>query len=137
MRKLRNLLLGLAMTLSVTALASAAPPNGYWSVNGNGFTGSMYIAVDAAGRVTGTLFGNPIKGFWSESSQRLMFYRAIGSTNGGLTMSPTNIQIYTAYKFPASASYPNGSKRLAGSFEAFLGTGATATRNVFGWYASQ
>jgi hypothetical protein len=136
MKKLRNLLLGTVAALSLVASVQATPPTGTWSVNANGFIGTMVVtSVNGAGDVVGTFLGNPMKGFWSETAQRLMIYRAIGGTTA--STPPERIQIFTAYKFPTSASFPNGSQRLAGSFEAFRGTGATPIRNVFGWFATQ
>ena len=133
MKKIRTRLLGTVAALCLGIAVQAAPPTGVWSVDANGFTGTMSILVDAAGNVSGTFLSSPIRGFWTESSQRLMFYRVIGGSV--LSTPPQNIQIYTAYQFPALTTQPNGSKRLTGYFEAFGGTGATATRNVFGWYA--
>ena len=134
MNIVRRLYLSVAIALTLTTVAVAAPPTGTWAVNANGFAGTMVLSVDAAGNVTGSLLGNPVKGLWSESAQRLVLYRAINGTTS--STPPELIQIYTAYMFPASAGNPTGPKRLAGEFQAFAGTGATGPRNVFGWYAS-
>jgi hypothetical protein len=122
--------------LTLTMVAQAAPPVGTWSANSNGYgPGAMVLSVDAAGNVTGTFHGNPVKGFWSESASRLVFYRAIG---GNTASSPPDlIQIYTGHMFPCSVSAPAGAQCIEGTFQAFQGTGATAPRNVFGWYATK
>jgi hypothetical protein len=135
MKNIRNLLLGTVAALCWTVSVNAAPPNGNWFVDANGFTGQLAINVATNGVVTGKFNNDPIGGFWSESCQRLMFYRV----TAGFTSStpPQFIQVFTGYQFPANASQPTGSQRLAGSFEAFSGTGGTATRNVFGWYATK
>ena len=120
-----------AVSLASQAL-HAAPPVGAWSANCNGFTGPLSItSVDAAGNAVGTMFGNPIKGLWNESAQELMFYRAIGGTFA--STPPELIQVYTLYQFPGAS----GTLRLAGFFEAFAGTGATAVRHRFGCYAAK
>jgi hypothetical protein len=129
-RYLSGLIVGLAMTITATA----GPPTGSWNVHANGFIGTMVLNVDNVGVVTGTLFGNPVKGLWTESSRRLVIYRAIG---GNTTATPPdNIQIYTGYMFPSSESNPSGPQRLAGDFQVLAGTGAPV-RNVFGWYATK
>ena len=134
----RSVLFSILGVATLTMVAQAASPAGVWSANSNGHTGppsSMVLAVDAAGTVTGSFHGNPIKGFWSEAASRLVFYRAIGG-NIGLT-PPDQIQIYTAHMFPCSVSLPAGRQCLDGTFQAFAGTGATASRNVFGWFATK
>ena len=133
---MRNSWLMIVGLLVMAAALQAAPPLGVWSLNGNGYPGTLNITlVDGAGNVYGTMYGQPIKGFWSEAAQELVIYRAIGGTTS--STPPEAIQIYTGYKFPGSVSNPNGSQRLAGYFEAFAGTGATAPRHRFGWYASK
>jgi hypothetical protein len=128
MKTLRSLLIGSVAALCCSIAAHAEPPTGLWTVNANGYGGALLIGGVSNGNFSGLFLGNPIKGFWSESSQKLVFWRAIGA-------NPDNIQIYTAYKFLANSGQPNGSHRLAGYFEAFAGTGASAIRSVFGWYA--
>ncbi|HEX4770043.1 MAG TPA: hypothetical protein VH351_04375 [Bryobacteraceae bacterium] len=137
MNAIRNLLLGTVAALSFNFGAQAAPPNGTWAFDGNGYSGTLVITVDSANNLSGNsnLAGDKIIGFWSESAQRLMFCRVNGSTNLGTP--PSNVQVFTAYQFPVNAAQPTGAQRLAGTFEAFSGTGATASRNVFGWYASK
>jgi hypothetical protein len=134
MSTLRRFLSGVIIALTLTTLAVAAPPTGNWAINANGHNGVMVLNV-INGTVTGTLLGNPVKGFWTESSQRLVLYRAINGTT--LSTPPEFIQIYEGYQFPALSSNPTGPQRLAGEFQAFAGTGASATRSVFGWYATK
>jgi hypothetical protein len=123
MSKLRRYLLGLVAGLAITITGQAACPTGttVWSVNANGFTGTMTLSNNS-GILTGTFLGSPIKGFCSDSAGRLMFYRAINGTTS--STPPEQIQVYTADTFPASVFNPLGPQRLAGSFEAFSGTGA-------------
>ena len=100
---------------------------GIWSVNANGYQGEFNIVeVDAQGNVVGRIFGDVFQGFWTESSQRIMFTRNPSSRNA------EDIQVYTAFLFRTAgiATYT-----LAGYFEAFGGTGATSQRNGFGWVA--
>jgi hypothetical protein len=123
------------LLLLVPAANAASLPLGNWSVDANGFTGVLTISsIDVAGNVTGTIFGDPIRGFWNEAARELVFYRVIGGTV--VSTNPSLLQVYTAYLFPAFVLAPFGSQRLAGSFEAFAGTGGTAPRHTFGWYAA-
>jgi hypothetical protein len=93
------------------------------SIDANGFIGTLNIAaVDALGNVTGTVFGDGIQGFWDGHQRKLTFIRFEDLNDA------SHLQIYTGYLTPG---YSPG---FAGSFEAFIG--ATAQRNVFGWYAN-
>ena len=135
MKRFSNLLRGTVAAVCLAAGLQAAAPIGTWSFNSNGFPARLVITSvnHLTGDVVGNMDGVPIKGFWNEGAQRLTFYRTIG---GNLSSTPPeNIQVYTGYKFPTSVLIPNGTKRLAGTFEAFRGTGANAVRSVFGWYA--
>jgi len=137
------------ITLAMATVAHAASPVGRWALNTNGYTGWLDITtMDPAGNIVGTLEltnitpsrSDPIKGFWTDSAQKLTFYRAVdGRAVDGTPPSspPERIQIYTGYMFAASATNPPGPQKLSGYFEAFLGTGGTATRHVFGWFASK
>ena len=102
---------------------------GPWDINGNGYTGQLWIeGVDAQGNLlpSSTVFGGePILGFWDDAASRLTFMRY----NNG---DPSSFQIYTGYLMISQADQ---SLSFAGSFEAFQGTGATANRPVYGWYA--
>lgn len=118
-----------AITFVILLAANASAmelQTGVWNINGNGFTGNLNItAIDAEGNITGDVFGNAIQGFWDRTSQRIMFIRTPDADS-------SYNQVYTGYLFytPTTGKYT-----LAGYFEAFTGTGATSSRNVFGWYA--
>lgn len=115
-----------------------ALPLGKWRINANGFTGALAIAgVDPQGNVSGTLMfdnepPNSLNGvaFWNDTSKEITFIRVIDPSK------PATFQIYTAYWFPQSVAQPAGPSELTGYFEAFLGTGATASRVRYGWFAS-
>lgn len=67
---------------------------GDWSINGNGFEGTLKLAgVDAQGRVSGSVFGDPITGFWDEDAQKLTFVRGVNPTD------PAKVQLYRGYQF--------------------------------------
>src|SRR5262245_51299846 len=107
-----------------------ALPTGTWTINGNGYTGQLSIqSVDAQGNLTGAVFGQKIVGFWDEASQRISFIRVIDAGR------PDRQQVYTGYLFPMAQGTPAAGEVLAGSFEAFQGTGANARHSVFGWFA--
>jgi hypothetical protein len=98
---------------------------GTWDMNGNGSTGTLVIGgigVDGALAGSSTALGNKVLGFWDEASRRLTFMRLIKPTD------PSSFQVYTGYLMSDDTT-------LAGSFEAFKGSGATAERTVFGWLA--
>ena len=105
--------------------------SGIWDINDNGFTGTLNIkAVDAAGNIdkTSVLGNDLIFGFWDEPSQKITFMRIIDPAK------PDTFQTYTGYFM----GFQPGAKRqfsLAGTFEAFEGTGGTAQHSTFGWYA--
>ena len=106
-----------------------AAPIGIWYINANGFSGTLSIQeVDAQGNLSGSsVFGNEILGFWDESSQKLTFMRLFGPDN------PSTFQIYTGYLM---VPQPGVTLALAGTFEAFQGSGGTAQQSLFGWFAT-
>jgi len=130
--------LGALLVLTVAAQAQSSPA-GTWSYSNNGYTGIMTLVVDSSGEVTGSMTdkgekSSPVKGFWDSSALKLTFYRAI---NGTTSQTPPDfLEVFTGYLFPCSNAAPHP-LCLAGSFEAFAGNGATATRTVFGWFAGQ
>jgi hypothetical protein len=110
-------------------------PLGSWEINASGDRGQLEIhSVDRQGELRGTLYGKAIVGFWDERAQKILFVRLLDPA------VPSTTQVYTGYLFRnpgglrgvGTATYT-----LAGSFEAFGGTGATASRAVYGWYAQQ
>ena len=74
------------------------------------------------------MFSHRILGLWDEGSQKLAFIRIVAADN------LSTFQIYTGYLFTNPEGIPHTST-IAGSFEAFSGTGATPQRMVYGWYA--
>jgi hypothetical protein len=139
MNATRKPLFGLAAALAVTVTIQAASPIGEWIVNNNGFGLLLSLTVDANGNVTGLANGESIKGFWNESAGKLTFHRDIGAVNlNGPVVSRDKIQVFTGYIFPCNSPSPSPQGQcLAGSFESFAGTGASASKNVFGWVAYQ
>jgi len=102
-----------------------------WQVNSNGTIGTLQITrADPDGAVAGSMFNNPIAGWWDEASQKLSFVRTINPND------PETFQIYTGhlYKFQVESN-PQLLQRISGHFEAFRGTGGGAARSRFGWYA--
>jgi CubicO group peptidase (beta-lactamase class C family) len=111
----------------------ATIPNATFKVNGNGSVGSLTLSVDGAGNVTGTIYNDKISGFWDEDAKKITFLRIPNSGN------PDAYQIYTGYWWLnnlADLGLGSGLRHtLAGSFEAFKGTGAVAQRVLYGWFA--
>lgn len=101
----------------------ASLKNGNWNINGNGFPGVLAISgIAGDGALTGTVYGNKILGFWDEPSRRITFMRLTQPSD------PASFQVYNGYLMTDNTT-------LAGSFEGFQGSGATAERSVFGWFA--
>jgi hypothetical protein len=132
----RRLSLVLFAVLTLTAIVSfgsqqamAQSPAGVWNINANGFTGDLVVTSynPANGQILGHVFGNSIFGSWDDNSKRISFVRIIDLFN------PSTYQIYTGYLFTG----PKHQYTMAGSFEAFYGTGATVERPLFGWVASR
>lgn len=102
---------------------------GVWNIWANGFTSTLNVtSVDEMGNVRGIMFQNAVSGFWDEESRALTLLRMINPSD------PSTCQVYTGYLF---ADRDDAILSLAGSFEAFVGTGASATQSEFGWYARQ
>jgi hypothetical protein len=122
-----------------------ADPVGTWHINANGFKGTLSIASDGSGNLSGTIdidvgVTDTLQGVWSETAQEIVFDR-IRKQHGNVVW----IQTYTGYLFLTKepifqgqgAPEPNPSFRLlTGYFEA-LGTGASPGRPRFGWVARQ
>ena len=109
---------------------SALPsPIGTWTVNGNGYPGTLVIhSIDAHGNLAhSTIYDQPIIGFWDDRAQKLTFMRLINHDD------PSTFQIFTGYLM---RGVNDGALALAGSFEGFSGTGAVAERVIYGWYAT-
>lgn len=119
-----------------------ANPTGTWQINANGYRGELVISsVDAQGNLSGTIFGDPIVGFWNETAQEIIFARGQNPAN------PSNVQVYSGVHFDANQPlFPAGGtvqpptppfqfRMLTGSFYAFAGTGSSAARPTYGWMA--
>lgn len=93
----------------------------------------MVQSVDPQGSVQGSVYNNPISGFWDEQSHTLTFLRIINAAD------PSTLQVYSGYLFQNrdQQGQPIPYFSLAGSMEAFAGTGAVAQRTEYGWYAQQ
>jgi hypothetical protein len=125
------LFLGTLTVPFVQAQVPIALPTGNWSVVANGFHGTLTITgIGALGNIAAgsTIFGNPIIGFYDSTSANINFIRIIGG-------NPSFHQIYTGYLF---RDIPNPARFvLTGDFLAYQGTGGTAKRPRFGWFATK
>jgi hypothetical protein len=105
--------------------AAAPLPAGTWSMDANGFVGTLTLnPPDAAGNLSGTMFGQGIFGYYNSTAQKVTFVRSFPGANLNTE------QIYTGFLFHTGSTYD-----LAGSFVAFNGTGANAGESEYGWYA--
>jgi hypothetical protein len=92
--------LKLKLTIAVAAqlsaaVAFAAPPSvvGNWSILANSaFPGQLIVTTQSGGgnckAITGTVFANPITGFYCPTTGRISFLRKIATTND-------TFQVYT------------------------------------------
>jgi hypothetical protein len=102
--------------------AGGSLPAGCYTIDANGFVGTLCFNTDAVGNLTGTVFGQSIFGYYNSTSQKITFLRSFPGAN------LNTMQIYTGYKL-------GGTNYLAGSFVALNGTGANAGESEYGWYA--
>jgi len=74
-------------------------PLGDWTIDPNGFRGTMTIAgVDAAGNLNASLVidkptVDQMLGFWDETGKKITFIRVINATD------PSTNQVYTGFYF--------------------------------------
>jgi hypothetical protein len=102
---------------------------GTWSLNSNGSLGQLTIsAVDTSGVVTGSLAisGDPpvtISGFWDENSARLSFSAGASA--------------YTGFVSQDQFRMPGITGAVVFMLTGFVqkSVGASADKNIFGWYA--
>lgn len=125
---------GLALGAFAQAESAAARENsdivGTWNLNGNGFKGILTIGGVSNGSLIGSTAytTDPLIGFWDETAKKITFIRVINPDD------PTTFQIFTGYLMQNT---DDGRLSLAGSFEGFQGTGAVASRVIYGWYATR
>lgn len=112
-------------------------PLGTWDIDGNGFRGTLTInGVDGAGNLNASVVfessgAQQAIGFWDEPSQKITFVRVINQDD------PSANQIYTGFRFDNERDHlTDRTHTLAGYFEAFQGTGAVASRVLYGWVAT-
>ena len=63
-----------------------------WDFDGNGFGGTLNISVGGGGNLTGTVYGDPIQGFYNNVSNEMMFIRSAGGST-----DPGSQQVFTGY----------------------------------------
>jgi hypothetical protein len=97
-------------------------------MNANGYTSQLCInTIDAVGNITGTHGGRTMHGVWNAAARRIAFL--------SYPPSPIEPQYYEGCLFADNHAYPNGLKRMTGTFSAFRGSGGSGARFEFGWYA--
>jgi hypothetical protein len=120
----------LTLIMTVGAHAQSFPQSvvGTYYINANGadFNAPLIISSqDASGNITGSVFGNPLKGFYDATSLRIVFYRNWGSTQD-------DMQFFDGRVFPCSYRSPSGPLCMAGTLQGF--GGLTAPVNNLGWF---
>jgi hypothetical protein len=105
---------------------------GDWEIHANGVTGTLRItSIDELGRVSGSVFEQPITGWWSERARRLTF------ANNRTEADHADDQAFEGYAWD-EPSGPGLARvyHLAGSYETFGGGGGAKDRQAFGWFAT-
>ena len=122
-----GLMLGTLMWVN-TAAADGWPISvlGTWSVNANNSTGSLVITTQGTTGlcrpIGGTIFGNPIQGFYCPFSGRITFLRKIAATND-------TFQVYSANLGQVFGGLP---LRMGGTFSSM-----NATFGEYNFFASK
>ena len=109
-------------------------PIGPWNLQGDFLDGTLSIdTIDPTGNLTQvTLDGENLLGFWDEDAQKLTFLRTNSPPNAPATPEfLARLIVFTGYLISNEA----GALAFAGSYQSLQGSGATAHRSVFGWYA--
>jgi hypothetical protein len=104
---------------------------GEWDIHASPSRGTLQITeIDELGRVTGTVFGELMTGWWSERARRVTFLRP------GLDGDTRVEQGFEGYAWDEPGD--EGSRRyyLAGSLATFGGGGGAKDRQSFGWFAT-
>ena len=117
----------------VNAAVLTLQNNNNWTLNANGHMFNFRFSYTPQGSVSGTMFDERIIGFWDHTSQKIIFMRMANPSD------PTSFQIYTGFLFKDTTTNSLGSplcyQTLSGSFLTPAGSGGSATRNEYGWYA--
>jgi len=100
-------------------------PLGSWNINANGSLGTLTVTPDGMGGINGSVFGQPMVGFFDETARTVRFLRV---------MSPnlSTFQVYTGALFQFSTAPNTVTFTLAGNFEQFPPSGSV---NSFSWFA--
>jgi hypothetical protein len=92
-------------------------PLGTYTINANGATGTLVIGSASGGTFNGTVFGQPLTGFFVEAEQRFNFMRV---TSAELS----TFEVYEGTLFSFSPTVSTLVQVLAGEFRAFPTPGA-------------
>ena len=113
-----------------------SPLSGNWDIDGNGSRSTLTTdGVDAVGNLSASVVfessgAQQVIGFWDEPSQRITFVRVINPDD------PSVNQIYSGLRFGNGRGHlTDRTHTFAGYFETLQGTGAVASRVLYGWVA--
>lgn len=111
-------LIGLQLMASALAQAPASLA-ATWKINGNGFAGDLVLTQAADGRLSGTVYGQPVEGYYSPGAGTVVFMR---------------YQANKPYQVFVGTASPQG---LRGDFYPFAPDGgATPARLRYDWSAT-
>lgn len=94
-------------------------PVGTWNINANGTTGTLIVGSTTTGTFNGTVFGQPLAGFFDETEQEFSFIRVTHA-------DVSTFEVYHGTLFSFSPSTSTLVYTLAGTFRTYPAAGATA-----------
>ncbi len=108
-------------------------PEGTWKFNGDGYVGELVLKVGEGGRVTGSVYGDRIAGWYHVETRRLNFVRMGDAKDPAFQANPT-FQTYKGCLF-SNSDRDNVRYTLAGTFIPSDPGGSAAGVPEMGWYA--
>lgn len=112
---------------NVAHAGSAEALAGEWWINGNESYGGLVIQVAADGTVSGTIYGQPIRGQFDEATGKVIFTRMRDDHD------EHGIQLWTGVLSHVEASQPPAYK-LRGTFESIAGTEFGQPHTDYPWH---
>jgi hypothetical protein len=100
-------------------------PVGTWSINANGNVGSLAVGATSSGTFNGTVFGQPLSGFFDETDQEFSFIRVTSP-------DVSTFEVYHGTLFSFSPTVGTVVFTLGGTFRNYPPAGAVSP---FEWSA--
>ena len=113
---------------STKAKSTQVPVTTQWSVLAADALGNLSMVTKQDGSVTGTLFGDPVAGFWDEDRQTLTILRV------GDSGDIVDLGLYRGHQFSVNTQWGKF-QAMAGIFESFEGPRLSNDTYHSGWFA--